>query len=199
MTNSGAPGGLPMTHRAGGEFHGPLGHASSDLSEIASRKQNFWGISRPSGCVSGISRALSRPRSHRKRSDKGSQRSDKGSQRSPGRRVDARSIGQRFRALAALSGPLRWRKKHPGLAYSARMLSHFGLADQISISYRQTVGNRSEAKRRCIENPPVFFRFPGVTFWEWLILLRKSGRLAHSETSHPLIYRGKMRKIPRLR
>ena len=33
-----------MTHRAGGEFHGPLGHASSDLSEIASRKQNFWGI-----------------------------------------------------------------------------------------------------------------------------------------------------------
>ena len=44
MTNSGAPGGLPMTHRAGGEFHGPLGHASSDLSEIASRKQNFWGI-----------------------------------------------------------------------------------------------------------------------------------------------------------
>ena len=33
-----------MTHRAGGEFHGTLGHASSDLSEIASRKQNFWGI-----------------------------------------------------------------------------------------------------------------------------------------------------------
>ena len=33
-----------MTHRAGGEFHGPLGHANSDLSEIASRKQNFWEI-----------------------------------------------------------------------------------------------------------------------------------------------------------
>jgi hypothetical protein len=44
MTNSGASGGLPMTHRAGGEFHGPLGHARSDLSEIASPKQNFWGI-----------------------------------------------------------------------------------------------------------------------------------------------------------
>ena len=52
------------------------------------------------------------------------------------------------------------------------MLSHFGLADQISISYRQTVGNRSEAKRRCIGNPSGIFRFPGVTFWEWLILLR---------------------------
>ena len=89
-----------MTHRAGGEFHGPLGHASSDISEIASRQQNFWGISRPSGSVSGISRALSSARSHRNRSDKGSQRS-------PGRRVDARSIGQRFRALAALSGPVK--------------------------------------------------------------------------------------------
>ena len=33
-----------MTHRAGGEFHGPLGHARSDLSEIARREQNFWGI-----------------------------------------------------------------------------------------------------------------------------------------------------------
>ena len=150
MINSGAFRGSVWSYRAGGEFHGPLGHASSDLSEIASRKQNFWGISRPSGCVSGISRALSRPRSHRKRSDKGSQRS-------PGRRVDARSIGQRFRALAALSGPVRHRKNDPGFADSAHVLSHFGLADQISISYRQTVGNRSEAKRRCIGNPSGIF------------------------------------------
>ena len=52
-----------MTHRAGGEFHGSIGLSSSDLSEIASREQNFWGISRPSGCVSGISRALSRDQS----------------------------------------------------------------------------------------------------------------------------------------
>ena len=122
-----------MTHRAGGEFHGPLGHASSDISEIASGQQNFWGISRPSGSVSGISRALSSARSHRNRSDKGSQRS-------PGRRVDARSVGQRFRALAALSGPVRHRKNDLGFADSAHVLSHFGLVDSISISYRQTTG-----------------------------------------------------------
>ena len=44
MTNSEASGGLQMTHRAGGEFHGTLGHASSDPSEIASPPKKFWGI-----------------------------------------------------------------------------------------------------------------------------------------------------------
>ena len=71
----------------------------------------------------------------------------------PGGGVDARSIGQRFLALAPLSGPLRQRKEDPGFADSAPMLSHFGLVDPISLSYRQTVGNRSEAKRLCTGNP----------------------------------------------
>ena len=44
MINSGAFRGSVWSYRAGGEFHGPLGHARSDLSEIARREQNFWGI-----------------------------------------------------------------------------------------------------------------------------------------------------------
>ena len=44
MINSGAPGGLPMTHRAGGESHRPLGHASSDLSDIVMRRKKMLGI-----------------------------------------------------------------------------------------------------------------------------------------------------------
>ena len=172
MTNSGAPGGLPMTHHAGGEFHGPLGHASSDLSEIASRKQNFWGISRPSGCVSGISRALSRPRSHRKRSDKGSQRS-------PGRRVDARSIGQRFRALAALSGPVRHRKMTLDLLtqHTCCLILDLPTKSQFHTAKRSGI-----VQKRSVCAPgthPVPLRGPGITFWEWLILCPKSGRLDH--------------------
>ena len=42
--NSGASGGLPMTYRAGGEFHGSIGLSSSDLSEIASREQKLWRL-----------------------------------------------------------------------------------------------------------------------------------------------------------
>ena len=44
MINSGAPGGLPMTHRAGGESHRPLGHASSDLSEISRLQKKLSAI-----------------------------------------------------------------------------------------------------------------------------------------------------------
>ena len=53
MINSGAFRGSVWSYRAGGEFHGPLGHARSDLSEIARREQNFWGISWPSGVSQG--------------------------------------------------------------------------------------------------------------------------------------------------
>ena len=131
--NSGASGGLPMTHRAGGESHGPLGLTNSRISEIARPREKFWVISRPSGVSQGTSRALSRSRSHRKRSDNGSQRS-------PGRR---RACSVEWAMIPGPRSPLRayqTSKSDLEFADSAHVLSHFGLVDPISISYRQTAG-----------------------------------------------------------
>ena len=150
MVNSKPPGGLPMTQRAGGEFPGTLRLSSSDLSEIVSDRQIFWRISRPSGVSQ---RSVGRyPGPDHTENALITARSAL-----PSGGVDARSIGQRFRALAPLSGLLRQRKRDPGFADSAPSLSHFGLVDPIPLSYRQSIRNRSEAKRRCTGNPSGIF------------------------------------------